>query len=123
MRAPGPDRDRDTDVEVVALLRAILDELRAARADWDRRGARPLSRADHEQLRRLLPAIAGALGSDEFTVAEALGQPGVRAVTHLAAPALGQLLKRAAGVPVAGYVVQCGTKELHRRLWRVEALV
>ena len=115
----------DRDADVVDLLRAIRNELQALRADLQRDRRRPgaISRTDRDQLTRLLPALVGAHGSDEFAIHEVIGLPAVRAATHLAAPQLGQLLKRAAGVPIGGYVVQCAGAELHRRLWRVVALV
>jgi hypothetical protein len=116
----------ETDAQLVALLETVIAEIRTLRADLgrDRRPRRGLSRADEDRLSRVLPALAGCFGSEPFTVAEAFEQPAVRVVTAgLAAPACGQLLQRARGVPVAGYVIESDATELHRRVWRLAATV
>jgi hypothetical protein len=120
------DRALDTDPQVVALLETLIAEIRGLRGDLarDRRPRRALSRADVDRLSRLLPALAGCFGSEPFIVAEAFAQPAVRVVTAgLAPPACGQLLQRARGIPIAGYVVTYDATELHRRVWRLEATV
>jgi hypothetical protein len=116
----------ETELQLVGLIETLIAEVRGLRADLarDRRPSRGLSRADRDRLSRLLPALAGCFGSEPFTVADAFGHPAVRVVTAgLAAPACGQLLQRARGVPVAGYVVEYDATELHRRVWRLEATV
>ena len=111
---------------VCDLLEILIAEVRAQRADQarDHQSRRGLSRADRDRLARLLPAIAGCLGSEPFTVAEAYEYPAVRVVTAgLTAQACGQLLQRARGIPVAGYVVEYDSTELHRRVWCLKATV
>lgn len=115
-----------TDPQLVALLEMLIGEVRGLRADLvrDRRSPHGLSRADRDRLSRLLPAIGGSFGSEPFTVAEALEQPAVRVVAGGLSPsAFGQLLQRARGVPLYGYVVESDATELHRRVWRLKATV
>lgn len=114
----------ETHQQLAALLEVLIAEVRGLRADLVRDHCPPrgLSRADRERLSRVLPAIAGAVGGEPFTVAEALEQPAVRVVAAGLAPAaLGRLLQRARGLPLYGYVVESDATELHRRVWRLEA--
>lgn len=116
----------ETNPQLVALLETLIAEVRGLRADLvrDRRPRRDLSRADRDRLSRLLPAIAGAFGSEPFTVNELLERPAVQVVADGLAPAaLGQLLQRARSVPLHGYVVESDSTELHRRVWRLKATV
>jgi hypothetical protein len=107
----------DTLIAEIRGLREVLAQARSPRPAT-------LSRADRDRLARLLPAIAGAIGSDnEQTAAELLEIPAVRLVVDLDAAALGRLLRRATGIPIAGYVVTRGTTELQRVLWTVRATV
>jgi hypothetical protein len=121
------DTFAETDPQIVALLETVIAEIRGLRGDLarDRRPPRALlSRADVDRLSRLLPAIAGAVGSELFTVNELLQLAAVRVVAAGVAPAaLGQLLQRARGLPLHGYVVVSDATELHRRVWRLEAVV
>ena len=108
---------------------------RVAVLEQDRRQEPPgnrLRRADRARLARLLPAIAGALGSEPFTVAELFEHAAVRLVLdgsseNRSEPGrraqVGRLLERAIGLPVDGYVVARVGTELHRRLWTVTAAV
>ncbi len=121
-----------TDAERVPLLmelralagevRGLRGELRALRADVARlRGAPRLSRMDVARLSRLLPVIGAVHGSELFTSAEVIeaDAPGLRLVTAGLTPRrLGRLLRRAAGVPVAGYAVERVAVEAGACLWR-----
>jgi hypothetical protein len=82
-----------------------------------------LSRTDHARLSRLLPAIAGAFGSERFTARDCLDQdapPAIRIVMRgLNARRLGRLLQRGEGQVIAGYVVERTGLELGVVLWRV----
>jgi hypothetical protein len=77
--------------EVAELLRDLVEEVRGLRADLSTRGQvltsprvaeSSLSRADLALLPRLLPAIAGALGSEPFASRDlaADASPGLRSV-------------------------------------------
>ena len=113
-----------TDPQLAALLEVLIAEVRGLRADLarDRRPSRELSRADRDRLSRVLPAIAGALGSEEFVVNELFERAAVQLVLGtLTSVQVGRLLQRAVGVPIAGYVVERGAFEVGRRLWRVMA--
>ena len=73
-----------------------------------RRSSR-LSQADQDRLGRLLPVLAGAFGSAEFLTREVLAHESVGlhlVVRDLSARSLGRLLRRAAGVPVGGLLVE-----------------
>jgi hypothetical protein len=62
-----------------------------------------LCRADREVLERILPAVAGALGSEYFLASEAVASENAALVLVLAgmnARRLGKLLRRGDGVPV-----------------------
>lgn len=114
----------DTDPQLAALLEVLIAEVQGLRQDLrrDRRSDRTLSRTDRDQLERLLPAVGGAVGSEPFTVAEALELPAVRAVLRsMPAAQVGQLLQRARGVPIHGLVVERVGYELQCRLWRLVA--
>ena len=76
------------------------------------RGAPALSctlcREDRAALERILPAIAGALGSESFLASEAIASANPALILVLAgmnARRLSKLLRRGDGVPVAGYAV------------------
>jgi hypothetical protein len=73
-------------------------------------------------LERILPAIAGALGSEYFLAREAVASANPALVLVLAnmnARRLGKLLRRGNGVPVAGYVVHARAMEGGAVLWEV----
>lgn len=116
---------------IEALLREILAEVRGLRADFALqrqapRSARLLSRDDRALLARLLPAIAGVLGSEQFTSRDlaATSAPGLRFVLRgLSVKSIGRLLSRSEGVPIDGWLVErCGV-EINVALWRVVATV
>jgi hypothetical protein len=72
----------------------------------------------------VLPAVAGAKGSDEFTTSELFELRAVRPLLDGLTPAhVGRLFERAAGIPVEGYAVAHSGTELQRHLWRVHATV
>lgn len=110
--------------DVAELLQALLVEVRGLRADWQQhpRRRRTLSRADRDQLARLLPVLAASQGSELFTTAELLAAPSPAlqlALDGLAARPLGRLLRRAVGIPIDGLLVQADGSEAHRTLWRI----
>jgi hypothetical protein len=123
------------EADVRELLRDILAELRGLRADFAAKigtivpvlpARESLSRADLELLGRLLPAIGGALGSEQFTSRDlaAHSAPGLRLVLRgLSVKQIGRLLARADGIAIDGWVVErCGI-EINVALWRVVASV
>lgn len=113
--------DGDVAAIVAALAPALVRLLVEHRPEPPSR--RSLSRADHARLSRLLPAIAGVFGSDEFAVNELPEHAAISLVLDgLTTVRVGCLLRRAAGVPVDGYVIVPGSFELHRRLWAVRAV-
>jgi hypothetical protein len=120
-------RDAALEAETVALLRALLAEIRALRADLrPRPQVATLSRADRAHLARLLPVIAAGRGSALFTVAELLADdaPGLRIVlTGCSARQLGRLLRRALGLPIGDLMVQSDAVEAHRRLWQIVKVI
>jgi hypothetical protein len=109
------------------LLRELITEVRGLRLalERQRRPVATLSRDDRAVLSRLVPAIAGALGSEPFTSRDLPdASPGLRLVLRGLSPKqIGRLLSRAAGVPIDGWLVErCGT-EINVTLWRVLASV
>jgi hypothetical protein len=92
-------------------LRARMDAVEA----WQSPSS--LCRADREALERILPAVAGALGSEYFLAIEAVASENAAIVLVLAgmnARRLGKLLRRGDGVPVAGYAVHARGTEAAR---------
>jgi len=82
----------------------------------------PLTRGDRALLAQLLPAIAGALGSEEFCSRDLTchSAPALRLVLRQrSAKSIGKLLARAEGIPIADFVVQRRGTELRVGLWRV----
>ena len=118
-------RSGAAEARVLELLEAIVRELHGLRADLTRDPPRrALRRVDRDRLQRLLPAIVGVQGSEEFTVADILEQPAVRVVTRgLTAPQVGRLLHRARQMPIDRLLVEKTGRELHRGLWRVVEVV
>ena len=108
-------------------LDTLFAELRIIRQLVEARGAAVrLSRSDRAMLEGLLPAIAGAVGSEAFLVRELLhvDAQGLRGVLGgCSAKALGRLLRRAEGQPVGGYVVERLNTENGAILWRVVKVV
>jgi hypothetical protein len=116
-----PQRRTGTD-DLAALLRELIDEVRGLRADQAQARRPSLSRVDRVALDRLLPAIAGVLGSEWFLASEAVKHPApaLRLVLQgISAKKLGRLLKRAAGQPIGGYLVTSGGTEAGVILWQV----
>ena len=108
------------------LLLQMLDRLARIETLIEQWQARPstLSRDDHERLARVLPAVAGALGSELFTARELVEHAAAAVrivVTGLTARQLGRLLKRAEGANGGGYTVQRQGSEVGSILWRVLA--
>jgi hypothetical protein len=86
------------------------------------RPASVLTRADVAVLRRLLPAVVGALGSLPFASRDLVSDesPGIKLVLQgCSVKTIGRLLSRAAGIPIDNWIVErCGA-ELQVTLWRV----
>jgi hypothetical protein len=120
------------DLETLTVLRELVAEVRGLRQDMRERAASAvpgeyrtqstLSREDRARLARLLPAIAGALGSEPFLARDLFehAAPAVRLVRRGLTPRrIGRLFRRAAGEAVAGYLVEAVDVELGAVLWRV----
>ena len=123
-RLSGPPPACSVSADLAAAVHALAAEVQRLSGVIERlqRPAAALSRADRGLLADLLPAIAGALGSQLFTTRELFegGQPALAVVTaSLNTRQVGRLLKRAEGQPIAGYMVQRDGEELHMVLWRV----
>lgn len=113
------------------LARAILDELRAIRSLLEpvcpasgHTGS--LARADVARLKRVLPAVAGQLGSEWFGSCDAFDHPSPAlqiVLKGLSPRAFGRLLRRATGVAVDGYMVERGDKLAGAVQWRIVAAV
>ena len=118
------DTARHTLAELALRLDEILDEIRALRYAVEHPTPRStLSREDRALLTRLLPAIGGAVGSELFNSAEICGEYDAAALrlvcAGLSARQVGRLLRRAAGTPIAGYLVERVGLEAGAVLWRV----
>jgi hypothetical protein len=102
---------------------AAFAELRARVAAIEHRlSPSTLRREDRAALERILPALAGSVGSACFLASEAVASdhPGVRLVLgSLTGRRLGRLLRRGEGVPVGGYVVHAQGMESGSILWAV----
>ena len=106
---------------IETLLRDVLDELRGLCTDLRTHGQRALlTRRDLATLRKLLPAIVGALGSEPFASRDLCTSPATHVVLRgLNVKQIGRLLARAEGIPIDGHVVdRCGV-EINVALWRV----
>lgn len=104
----------------------VLAELAALRARMDavehQIAPRPLRRADREALARILPALAGSVGSECFLASEAVASKNPALVLVLAgmnARRLRRLLRRADGVEVCGHVARARGMEGGAVLWSV----
>jgi hypothetical protein len=104
---------------------AAVVELRARVAAIEHRLSHStLRREDRATLERILPALAGALGSECFLAAEAVASNNPALVLVLAgmnARRLGRLLRRADGLEVCGYVARASGTEAGAILWSVLA--
>jgi hypothetical protein len=105
------------------LLAALLAEVRGLRSDLRReRPAPSLTREDRDRLARILPAVAGAVGSELFNSAELCEHDAaaVRLVcAGVSAKQLGRLLRRAVDTPISGYVVRRQGTEAGAVLWQI----
>ena len=103
------------------LLRELVVEVRGLRTDLRTRGQpAPLTRQDLAIVRKLLPAIVGALGSEPFASRDLCTTPATRVVLRdLNAKQIGPLLARAEGIPIDGHVLEPAGVEINVRLWRV----
>jgi hypothetical protein len=104
----------------------VLDELRAIRAALERpREVSPMTRADRTKLAALLPALAGALGSEPFASRDLVADdaaPALRVVLKgLTVKQIGRLLARAEGMPINRLMVERYGVEINVMLWRVVA--
>jgi hypothetical protein len=122
------ERDRPVLAErmtaLEAVVRELVEEVRALRLDRVH-VHEELSRADRALLSRLLPAVAGAHGSDPVTARELVDADAAAAVRVVTrgrnARQLGRLFQRAEGQVVDGFVVARAGVELGVVLWRVLA--
>jgi hypothetical protein len=107
--------------EVAGLLRGIRNDFALQRQA--RQPATMLSREDRPILAKLLPAIAGALGSEPFLARDLFvsNSAGLRLVlSESNSKRIGRLFGRAAGEAIGGYLVEdTGAMELNSILWRV----
>ena len=110
-------------VAAAVTLDDLMRQLVAIRALLeDERRPTPLNRADHELLTRLLPAIAGAFGSEPFASRDLFTAAGVRVVVRdSSVKRIGQLLGRGVGTPINGLVIERAGHELSVCLWRLGA--
>ena len=109
-----------TDPDAVVLLREILAVQRQILATLERPRPRALTRPDLAILRKLLPAIGGALGSEPFASRDLCTTPATRVVLRdLNVKQIGRLLARAEGIPIDGHVLEPAGVEINVRLWRV----
>src|SRR4030095_16756251 len=84
-----------------------------------------LTRPDRTLLARLLPAMAGALGSEPFASRDLVSDssPGLRLVLRdLSVKQIGRLLSRAESIPIDGWRVERYGIEINVVLWRVVAV-
>jgi hypothetical protein len=85
-----------------------------------------VSRADRDILTKLLPAVGGVFGPELFLTRDVVESdaPAIQLVRGgLTAKTLGKLFRRAAGVPVAGYLITTDGVEAGACLWRVRQVV
>jgi hypothetical protein len=105
---------------LVDALHALTSAVRELQADLRPRRAGTLARADRRVLSAVLPALVGVVGSEPFTVSEALEHDAVRLVVGArTAIQMGRLLRRATGVVIDGLVIERVGDEARRVLWRV----
>ena len=123
-----PPRSHADEIEAFRReLAAHAAELAAlkARLDAQQQPRSRLSRADRELLRRILPAIEGVKGSDDFTSAEIVHHDDPRlgvVFDGWSAGRLGKLLKRAAGVVIDGRMVERIGTEANAIIWHLVGL-
>jgi len=111
--APGPEAR-------LASLEARVRALEQARQS----APSPLRRADRDLLSRVLPAIAGLVGSDSFTSRDLAASSALRLVLgDRSVKTIGRLLSRGADLAIDGFMVQRAGAELRVTLWRLVAVV
>ena len=114
-------------IELVDASAARLTLLEARVAAIEHRlSSSTLRREDCAVLERILPALAGALGSEYFLAREAVASANpalVLVLANLNARRLGKLLRRGNGVLVGGYVVHAQGMEAGAVLWEVRRVL
>ena len=121
------NRPRNVDEPAPGWAAELLAEMRALRLAVERQqqGQRSVRRADRAVLERLLPVIAAVHGSEEFLSADLVeaDAPGLRLVcAGISARSMGRLLRRTAGNPVGGYMVERLGLVAGVAIWRVVAV-
>ena len=111
------------------ILQQILDALNDLRAEQqvirhllEGQQQTALNRSDRAALGRILPAIAGALGSEWFACRdlEEEDSAALRLVLKgLSTKSVGRLFRRGLGHPVDGYLIERKDRELNVWLWRI----
>jgi hypothetical protein len=85
-----------------------------------------ISQPDRGALQAILPAIAGAQGSNWFTLKElrSSSSAGVQIVlAGLSSERVGRLFARAVGLSIDGYRLERGGKSHGAALWRIVAII
>jgi hypothetical protein len=105
--------------DIFQILQELRDEISQIRSLLH---PKRCSEKDIEQLARLLPALAGKYGSENFTTTEGLMDPAIKAIAGSSQSA-GLLLARALGdkAVIGGLAVESIGREHNRRLWKVVA--
>jgi hypothetical protein len=119
-------------IRATGIERAILAELQEIKRlvlqvlEGQQQRKPSLARTDRTRLERILPAVAGALGSEPFTSRDLAADrsPALRVVLrNLSAKSIGKLLARAEGLEIGGWLIKrCGV-EINVTLWRVVVAV
>ena len=114
---------KESENSIADLLQQLVAEVRALRRDLirQRSAGSTLSRDDRAVLDQLLPVIGATFGSELFNSAEVCEREatGLRLVLGgLNVRQLGRLLRRAAGTPLDGYLVERQGTEAGATLWR-----
>ena len=116
----------------VAIVSALVDLQQQMVGLMDRvaavegRGTSRLSKADQDQLERLLPVLAATYGSRNLTVKELLAAPapGLKLVLgDSSSRRLGKLLARGEGTVIATYMIEKIGTEGHAAIWRIVGVV
>jgi hypothetical protein len=108
-------------VDVAALAREVA-ELRRRMDVYEQRAG--LSAADVERLTKILPAISGLIGSNEFMVRDVMTARSIAMVFEgLSARSLGRLFRRAERRPIDGLIVEQYAEEAGQVLWTVREII
>ncbi len=112
-----------TSTRVAVTLEALFEEVRAIRRLLEERQApSTLSRPDRAALGRILPAIAGAIGSEWFACRDLEDEDSAAlrlVLKGLSTKSVGRLFRRGMGHAVDGYLIERKDRELNVWLWRV----